>query len=171
MADSHVKHDALPPIKLTHLLLKVGQHVKSNSRHARHTSVWVLQGNGYGLGVLIAARAFLEGGMQEIGVGDLKEALALRRAGITAPIQVCYQPDLQSAAAIARAPDLQARPSPQTDRGTHCRLWSAVWCCHGEVQNRLLWFAVPLVFDRASKSIHREVCPPPDQTWALAKAE
>lgn len=70
-----------------------------------------LQGNGYGLGVLIAARAFLEGGMQEIGVGDLNEALALRRAGITAPIQVCYQPDLQSAAAIARAPDLQARPS------------------------------------------------------------
>ncbi|CAL8461973.1 g1504 [Coccomyxa elongata] len=67
----------------------------------------MVKGNGYGLGVLIAARAFLEGGMQEIGVGDLNEALALRRAGITAPIQVCYQPDLQSAAAIARAPDLQ----------------------------------------------------------------
>ncbi|BDA41304.1 Alanine racemase [Coccomyxa sp. Obi] len=67
----------------------------------------MVKGNGYGLGVLIAAQAFLEGGMQEIGVGDLNEALALRRAGITAPIQVCYQPDLQSAAAIARAPDLQ----------------------------------------------------------------
>lgn len=68
-----------------------------------------LQGNGYGLGVVISTKAFLEGGWEEIGVGDLKEAMTLRQAGITAPIQVCYQPDIQSAAAIAQAPDLQAR--------------------------------------------------------------
>ena len=71
-----------------------------------------VQGNGYGLGVLIAARAFLEAGWKEIGVGDLNEAMALRRAGITAPIQVCYQPDIQSAAAVAQAPDLQVCQDP-----------------------------------------------------------
>ena len=71
-----------------------------------------MQGNGYGLGVLISAQAFLEAGWTEIGVGDLNEAMVLRRAGITAPIQVCYQPDIQSAAAIAHAPDLQVGTVP-----------------------------------------------------------
>lgn len=72
----------------------------------------LMQGNGYGLGAVMAAKAFLEGGFKEVGVGDLNEALALRRAGIKAPVQVCYQPDVQSARAIATAPDLQVRRQP-----------------------------------------------------------
>ena len=121
---------------------------------------WVLQGNGYGLGVLIAARAFLEGGMQEIGVGDLNEALALRGAGITAPIQVCYQPDLQSAAAIARAPDLQVRPSLTDDS----QITMIRGSCSGEVlgkYRRGCWgcHVVQLASERASQGGHREVRP------------
>ena len=68
-----------------------------------------LQGNAYGHGLVIAARAFMEGGFQELGVGDVREALVLRGAGLAQPLHVCYQPDLHSAAAIAAAPDLQAR--------------------------------------------------------------
>ncbi len=61
--------------------------------------------------MVTAAKAFLEGGFTEIGTGTLNEALALRRSGISAPVHLCYQPDIQSAPAVAHAPDVQASPS------------------------------------------------------------
>lgn len=66
------------------------------------------QGGGYGHGVVTAAKAFLEGGFTEIGTGTLNEALALRRSGVSAPVHLCYQPDIQSAPAVAHAQDVQA---------------------------------------------------------------
>jgi alanine racemase len=77
---------------------------------ARTKGIACAQGGGYGHGVVTAAKAFLEGGFAEVGVGTLNEALALRAAGVSAPVHLCYQPDIQSAPAVAHAPDVQARP-------------------------------------------------------------
>ncbi|WP_022917759.1 alanine racemase [Ruania albidiflava] len=46
----------------------------------------VVKGDGYGHGLLPAARAALRGGATWLGAAQLSEALALREAGITAPI-------------------------------------------------------------------------------------
>ena len=45
-----------------------------------------VKANGYGHGMVPAARAALAGGAAWLGVADLDEAVALRRAGITAPV-------------------------------------------------------------------------------------
>ncbi len=68
------------------------------------------QGGEYGHGVVTAAKASLEGDFAEIGTGTLNEALTLRAAGVSAPVNLCFQPDIQSAPAVAHAPDVQARP-------------------------------------------------------------
>lgn len=46
----------------------------------------VVKANAYGHGALAVARAAIEGGATRLGVVDLREALALRAAGITVPI-------------------------------------------------------------------------------------
>ena len=46
----------------------------------------VVKADGYGHGAVTAARAALEGGATWIGVADPEEALALRRAGVDAPL-------------------------------------------------------------------------------------
>lgn len=46
----------------------------------------VVKANAYGHGASEVARAALEGGAERLGVVDLREALALRAAGLTAPI-------------------------------------------------------------------------------------
>lgn len=46
----------------------------------------VVKADGYGHGALTAARAMLDGGAAMLGVVDLAEALALRQAGIDAPV-------------------------------------------------------------------------------------
>ncbi len=46
----------------------------------------VVKADGYGHGLVPAARAVLAGGADHLGVAVLEEALALRAAGITAPV-------------------------------------------------------------------------------------
>lgn len=46
----------------------------------------VVKANGYGHGAVAVAQAALDGGASRLGVADLDEAIALRDAGITAPI-------------------------------------------------------------------------------------
>ena len=46
----------------------------------------VVKADGYGHGALRSATAMLDGGAAMLGVVDLHEALALRRAGIDAPL-------------------------------------------------------------------------------------
>jgi alanine racemase len=54
---------------------------------ARGTPVMaVVKSNAYGHGLIPTARAALEGGASRLGVAQLEDALALRGAGITAPI-------------------------------------------------------------------------------------
>jgi alanine racemase len=63
----------------------------------------VVKANGYGHGLVESARAALEGGASSLGVALLDEALALRQAGIDAPLLVlgCGLPE--------HAPDLVRR--------------------------------------------------------------
>lgn len=63
----------------------------------------VVKSNGYGHGLLIAARAFLSGGADILGVHAWSEAECLRGAGIEAPILVLGPVDAGEAAAAAAA--------------------------------------------------------------------
>ncbi|WP_458838077.1 alanine racemase [Leucobacter sp. HY1910] len=67
--------------------------IRHNVAHIRELTggvvIVVVKANGYGHGAAIAARAALEGGAGMIATADLEEALALREAGIEAPI-LCW---------------------------------------------------------------------------------
>jgi alanine racemase len=65
--------------------------ITANTRHLRRLTgvdeiIAVVKADGYGHGAARAAIAALEGGATRLGVADIAEALALRRAGIYAPI-------------------------------------------------------------------------------------
>lgn len=62
----------------------------------------VVKADGYGHGAVESARAALRGGADHLGVVDLVEALALRSAGITAPVLAwIHDPQPDFAAAVA----------------------------------------------------------------------
>ncbi|MCU1444753.1 alanine racemase [Cryobacterium sp.] len=86
--------------------------VQANVEHlrrligTRHTMA-VVKANGYGHGAVPVARAALAGGADWLGVADIDEALALRAAGIDAPLLAwLHGPDPDFAAAIAADVDL-----------------------------------------------------------------
>ncbi|WP_396668795.1 alanine racemase [Microbacterium sp. R86528] len=64
--------------------------IEDNVRHLRRLTeselIAVVKADGYGHGAVRAAVAALAGGASRLGVADIAEALALRRAGIDAPI-------------------------------------------------------------------------------------
>ncbi len=64
--------------------------ISENVRHLRRltgTELFaVVKADGYGHGAVAAAIAALSGGASRLGTADIGEALALRRAGITAPL-------------------------------------------------------------------------------------
>ena len=66
-----------------------------------------VKADGYGHGMVPAARAALAGGAGWLGVADLDEAVALRRAGITAPV-LCMMTFGDPAEAVRRDIDLAA---------------------------------------------------------------
>ena len=67
----------------------------------------VVKADGYGHGMVPAARAALAGGASWLGIVDLAEALALRAAGITAPV-LCLMAVGDPAEAIRAGIDLTA---------------------------------------------------------------
>ncbi|WP_120339381.1 alanine racemase [Cryobacterium soli] len=72
----------------------------------RHTMA-VVKANGYGHGAVPVARAALAGGADWLGVADLDEALALRAAGIDAPLLAwLHGPDSDFTAGISADIDL-----------------------------------------------------------------
>jgi alanine racemase len=80
--------------------------IADNVRHLRRLTeseiIAVVKADGYGHGAVRAARAALEGGATRIGVADVAEALALRRAGIFAPILAwLHAPGASFAEAVA----------------------------------------------------------------------
>ena len=66
----------------------------------------LVKANGYGHGLEMSARAALAGGADELVVAGLVEGLALREAGIDAPVLVVY-PILPSGIVVASAASLQ----------------------------------------------------------------
>lgn len=79
----------LPAGVMREALIDVGA-ITTNTRHLRRLTgtelIAVVKADGYGHGAERAAVAALEGGATRLGVADVSEALALRRAGIMAPI-------------------------------------------------------------------------------------
>lgn len=62
----------------------------------------MVKGNAYGHGLLLAARALLEAGVDWLGTAELSEIEILRRSGIDAPIyNVCYLSPQQAEVAVA----------------------------------------------------------------------
>ncbi|WEK13609.1 MAG: alanine racemase [Candidatus Microbacterium phytovorans] len=80
---------ALHPGEMREAAIDVGA-ISANVRHLRRlTGVEVLavvKADGYGHGAVRSALAALDGGATRLGVADVTEALALRRAGIDAPL-------------------------------------------------------------------------------------
>ena len=77
----------------------------------------VVKADGYGHGAVEAARAALAGGATGLGVADLDEALALRSAGIDAPILAwLHDPDADFAGAVAADVELGISSLAQLER-------------------------------------------------------
>jgi len=79
----------LPAGALREATVDVGA-IEDNVRHLRRLTgseiIAVVKADGYGHGAVRSALAALGGGAGRLGVSDITEALALRRAGIDAPI-------------------------------------------------------------------------------------
>ncbi len=76
----------------------------------------VVKADAYGHGMVPVARAAIEGGAAWLGVADIDEALALRAAGIGAPILAwLHGPDADFAAAIAADVELGISSLVQLD--------------------------------------------------------
>lgn len=80
--------------------------IEDNVRHLRRLTgsevIAVVKADGYGHGAVRSANAALAGGAARLGVSDVTEALALRRAGIDAPIVAwLHAPDADFAEAAA----------------------------------------------------------------------
>ena len=71
----------------------VAHNVAVLREHAGPAAVMaVVKADGYGHGAVEVARAALSAGVAELGVATVEEALALRRAGITAPVLAWLHP-------------------------------------------------------------------------------
>ncbi|HKP06089.1 MAG TPA: alanine racemase, partial [Microbacterium sp.] len=79
----------LPAGALREATVDVGA-IEDNVRHLRRLTgseiIAVVKADGYGHGAVRSALAALAGGASRLGVSDITEALALRHAGIDAPI-------------------------------------------------------------------------------------
>ena len=79
----------MPVGVLREAVIDVGA-IEENVRHLRRLTqsevIAVVKADGYGHGAVRSARAALAGGAARLGVADIHEGLALRRAGIDAPI-------------------------------------------------------------------------------------
>ncbi|MGB2570891.1 alanine racemase [Micromonospora citrea] len=72
-------------------LAAIGHNVSALCRLRAAEVMAVVKADGYGHGLVPAARAALAGGATWLGVAYLPEAMALRAAGITAPV-LCWLP-------------------------------------------------------------------------------
>jgi alanine racemase len=81
------------------------------------TAMVVVKANAYGHGMVPAASAALDGGAEWLGVVDLEEALALRAAGIDAPVLAwLHDPLADFGSAISAGIDLGVSYREQLDR-------------------------------------------------------
>ncbi len=77
----------------------------------------IVKANGYGHGAARSAQAALDGGATWLGVVDLAEAVALRDAGITAPILTwMHDPDTDFAFAVEHGIDIGVNSADQLEQ-------------------------------------------------------
>ncbi len=77
----------------------------------------VVKADGYGHGAELVARALSEAGAEWLGVADIEEGLALRRAGIVTPMLAwLHGPDADFAPAVAAGIDLGISSLDQLER-------------------------------------------------------
>jgi|HubBroStandDraft_1064217.scaffolds.fasta_scaffold02513_10 alanine racemase len=91
-------------------LTAIRSNVAALVKHASSADVMaVVKSDGYGHGLIPTARAALHGGATWLGVNEISEALALRRAGVSAPV-LCLlaAPGAAHYDAIASGVDLSA---------------------------------------------------------------
>jgi alanine racemase len=91
-------------------LAAIRSNVAALGRHASSADVMaVVKSDGYGHGLLPTAAAALAGGATWLGVGHIAEAVALRAAGVTAPVLCMLAvPDAPHQDAIEAGVDLSA---------------------------------------------------------------
>ncbi|GAA3632987.1 alanine racemase [Microbacterium awajiense] len=135
--------------------------ISANVRHLRRLTdselIAVVKADGYGHGAVRAAVAALAGGASRLGVADIDEALALRRAGVDAPIVAWLHAPGASFAESARAGIelgvssfdqlLQAAAAASADRavGVHLKLET------GLGRNGIAPEDAPLIFAEAAR--------------------
>src|SRR4051812_23911876 len=92
----------MPPFAAEVDLDAVRANVAELTRRAGSAAVMaVVKADGYGHGMLPSARAALDGGASWLGVAFVEEALALRAAGIEAPLLAwLLAPDADAATAV-----------------------------------------------------------------------
>lgn len=96
----------------------IAANVRALHRHAGTRSIMVVvKADGYGHGAATAARAALDGGADWLGVADVDEALALRAAGIDAPVLAwLHDPDADFGPAAAAHIDIGVSSPQQLQR-------------------------------------------------------
>jgi len=100
--------EVFSPARVTVDLDAIAHNVEVLQRYAGDAAVMaVVKGDAYGHGLVPSARAALRGGADWLGVAQLQEALALRAAGVTAPLlSWLHAPGVDFAAAIRAGIDL-----------------------------------------------------------------
>jgi alanine racemase len=99
--------DPLPPLRPTFLIVDL-DILAANVRELRRLAspkaelMTVIKADAYGNGLLEAAPVCLASGADQLGVATFDEAIALRRAGITAPVQVIGYTAAYQAAEVVR---------------------------------------------------------------------
>ncbi|QTX05457.1 alanine racemase [Agromyces archimandritae] len=102
--------------------------IEANVRHlgelvAPAETMAVVKANGYGHGAVDAARAALAGGAARLGVADLAEAVALREAGIDAPVLAwLHDPDADFGPAARLGIELGISSAAQLERAAEAAL-------------------------------------------------
>jgi alanine racemase len=110
---------ALPTGVMREATVDVGA-IEHNVRHLRRLVgvevIAVVKADGYGHGAARAAAAALAGGAVRLGVADIGEALALRRAGIDAPVLAwLHAPGASFGEAVERRVELGISSRAQLD--------------------------------------------------------
>jgi alanine racemase len=116
--------------------------IADNVRHFRRLTasevIAVVKADGYGHGAYRSAVAALQGGATRLGVADIAEALALRRAGISAPVLAWLHPaDVDFAEAVAHDVELGISSLDQLQRAAAASTAERVAAVHLKVETGL----------------------------------
>jgi alanine racemase len=99
-------HDPIPDLRATRIEVDLGAIRSNVATFASHTGTEVcavVKGDGYGHGAAPVARAALEAGATRLAVALVEEGLALRRAGIDAPVLILSEPPVAAISALLDA--------------------------------------------------------------------